>query len=167
MKINNFKVFLKENISDDEYSYLNDDLDGNKLDKDPYYDSTYDPYNDPYSSYSEDDGYEDDDYEDDDDIKSDDLQHLHYLLRQMFRNSGINNVDIGGTANQISINVQLSHRDRLRNIVKIIEVVNKIKKDILPQYDSDVEMWRTKHYIPLLMFTFYYNEGLEDDIVPF
>jgi hypothetical protein len=148
MKINKFNIFL-EAIRKDEYSYLNDDLDSNRWD-----DSTYDPYDDDYNV-------------DDNELESDDLQHLQYLLRQMFRNSGIDNVDVSGTARQISISIYLTYKERLRNIIKIIEVVNKIKKDILPQYDSEVDIWRTKDYKPLLTFTFNYDEGLDDDNAPF
>jgi 2-phospho-L-lactate transferase/gluconeogenesis factor (CofD/UPF0052 family) len=143
MKISSFINFLKEGIREDDYSYLNDELDMNTWGDNAYND------------------------DDDDEFESDDLQHLHYLLRQMFKNSGIDNVDVSGKHNLIIIGVHLDYKSNLREVIKVIEVVSKIKKDILPQYDSEVDMWRTKDYKPILTFTFNYDEGLDDDNVSF
>jgi hypothetical protein len=153
MKINKYNNFIKENIREDEYSYLNDDLDSR------WDDSTYDPY--------EDDGfYNDSDYDDNLD-QDDDMEHLLYLLRKMFHNSGIDNVDITNKKMDLTIYVELRTREKLRDIIKVFEVVNKLKRDILPQYDSEFDMWKTKKGSPLLTFNFYYDEGLDDDNVPF
>jgi len=140
MKVNNFKRFLNEAVRDDEYSYLNDDLDKGRWD-----DSTYDPY----------------DNEDEEDIDSDDLKHLQYLLRKMFTNSRIDNVDISGNANRIVISVYLNNKERLGNILRVVEVANKIRKDILPQYKSTVDIWMSKKWENILTFEFNYGD-IED-----
>lgn len=155
MKINKYNNFIKENIREDEYSYLNDDLDSNRWD-----DSTYDPYSDEGF-------YNDSDYDDDNLDQDDDMEHLLYLLRKMFHNSGIDNVDITNKKMDLTIYVELRTREKLRDIIKVFEVINKLKKDILPQYDSEFDMWKTKKGSPLLTFNFYYDEGLDDDNVPF
>jgi hypothetical protein len=153
MKINRYNNFIKENIRDDEYSYLNDELDYNRWD-----DSTHDPYSD--------EGFYND--SEDDDVDQDyNMEHLLYLLRKMFNNSGIDNVDITNKKMDLAIYVELRTREKLRDIIKVFEVINKLKKDILPQYDSEFDMWKTKKGSPLLTFNFYYNEGLGDDNVPF
>jgi hypothetical protein len=153
MKVNKYNSFIKENIREDEYSHLNDDLD--RCD-----DSTYDPYSD--------DGFYNDDSEYDDNLdQDDDMDHLLYLLRKMFHNSGIDNVEITNKKMDLTIYVELRSRERLKDVIKVFEVVNKLKRDILPQYDSEFDMWKTKKGSPLLTFNFYYDEGLDDDNVPF
>jgi hypothetical protein len=138
MKINKYNSFLKENIRDDEYSYLNDELDMNK------------DYDDDY------------DYVDSQD-KGEQMEHLLYLLRTMFTNSGIENIEIENDGLNVSIGVEVRPREKLRDIVKIFEVVNKLKRDILPQYESEFEMWETKEKNPLFLFNFYYDEKLSGE----
>jgi len=153
MKVNKYNSFIKENIREDEYSHLNDDLDR-------WDDSTYDPYSD--------DGFYNDDSDYDDNLdQDDDMDHLLYLLRKMFHNSGIDNVEITNKKMDLTIYVELRSRERLKDVIKVFEVVNKLKRDILPQYDSEFDMWKTKKGSPLLTFNFYYDEGLDDDNVPF
>jgi hypothetical protein len=157
MNIKDYKLFL-ENIREDEHSYLNDKL-NNRWD-----DSTYDPSNEEDDYY-----YDDVDYyrseEEEEDIDVDDMEHLLYLLRSMFKNSGID-VRVTNKKMNIFINVILTPRERLRKIISIFEVVNKLKKDILIQYDSEFEMWETKIGMPFFEFSFYY-EGDKDDRYPF
>ena len=75
--------FFEDNDDDDskhredEDAWMNDKLDKNKKDD---YDWGYD-YDDDSTSY-----------EDDVDDEDDDVENLNYLLRSMFRNSGIDNV---------------------------------------------------------------------------
>lgn len=149
MKLNNYTKFLKEAIRDDEYSYLNDDLPFNKMD-DRWDDSTY------MSEY---------DYKDEED--SEDMHDLINLFKQMFSNSNIDNVEIQGTSKEIIMYFNIHYRERLKDIVKIFDVLSKIKKDILPQFDSDIDLWRDRKGSPLLTITFDYNEGLDDDNAPF
>lgn len=151
MKINKYKGFIRENIREDEYSYLNDDLDSR------WDDSTYDPYDDGDYDYNQ--NYDDDD--------GDDMEHLLYLLRKMFNNSGIEDVEVVNKKMNLIVYIGLRTREKLTDIINIFEVVNKIRKDILPQYDSEFDMWKTKKGSPLLTFNFYYDEGLDDDNVPF
>lgn len=156
MKISNYIQFLKEDIRDDDYSYLNDDLaQFNKM-GDRWDDSTYSP-EDEY-------GYHDQ-YEDDED--SEGMYDLINLFKQMFYNSSIENVEIEGTPKEIVMYFTLHYKERLRDIVKIFDVLSKIKKDILPQFDSEIDLWRDKKGNPLLTVTFEYNEGLDDDNAPF
>lgn len=155
MKINKYNSFINENTRDDEYSYLNDKLDLNSR----WDDSTYDSY--------EDEGFYNDSEDEDDNYENEDMEHLLYLLRKMFNNSGIDNVEITNKKMDLTIYVELRSREKLRDIIKVFEVVNKLKKDILPQYDSEFDMWKTKKGSPLLTFNFYYDEGLDDDNVPF
>ena len=112
--------------------------------------------------------YSEDDYDEDEkDIEDDDMGNLLYLLRSMFRNSGIDEVYIENKKMDITISVQLRKRERLKDIIKVFEVANKLKRDILAQYDSEFEMWESKEGSPVLVFNFMYDEGLYDDESPF
>jgi hypothetical protein len=125
------------------------------------------------------DGYDDDDYEDegydklnsddddsDDNSNQDDMAHLEYLLREMFRNVGID-VTVTSDNGDIQIVVMLNQKERLRDVINIFSVANKLKKDILAQYDSEFDLWEDKKGLPMLTFSFYYGDGLGDSNTPF
>ena len=144
------------NYREDEDAWMNDKLD--KKNKDDW---DYD--------YDDDSTIQDWDYESNDD---DDVENLNYLLRSMFRNSGIENVIVETKKMDITITVTLNRRERLKEVIKVFEVANKLKKDILAQYDSEVEMYDSwdkldKMSKPTIVFTFLYDEGLYDDEAPF
>ena len=191
MKVKSFIKYLQESTRQDEFSHLNNDLSANKKnearwpdDEDGVYDfeddstNAYNDYDDWYddestrdnakrSSNPKFDDYEDDDYVDNDEDE-DDVQHLTYLLRQMFRNSGVDNVQITAKGNEdIVVEVNMAKKDTLRNVIKAFEVANKLKRDILAQYDSEFEMWESKSGGGILTFGFTLDEGLEDDTMPF
>jgi len=190
MKIKTFIKYL-ENIREDEFSHLNNNLSANKKnearwDDDDDYNYKYDDdstkdygdYDDWYDDESTRDNAkrfssnpkfdEDDDYDyDDEDDDNDDINHLTYLLRQMFRNSGVDNVQITSKRNEdIVIEVYMNTKETLRNIIKVFEVANKLKRDILAQYDAEFDIWTSKK-AGILSFGFTLNEGLDDDNLPF
>ena len=125
------------------------------------------------------DGYDDDDYEDegydklnsddddsDDNGNQDDMAHLEYLLREMFRNVGID-VTVTSDNGDIQIVAMLNQKERLRDVISIFSVANKLKKDILAQYDSEFDLWEDNKGLPMLTFDFYYGDGLGDSNAPF
>ena len=191
MKVKTFINYLKENIRDDEFSHLNDDLSANKKNEGRWSDDDYDYGDDSTKDYGDyDDWYDDDEgddkyysgkkssnpkFDDDDeeyDIydqdEDDDIEHLTYLLRQMFRNSGVDNVQITAKRNEdIVIEVYMDKKETLRNVIKVFEVANKLKRDILAQYDAEFDIWESKKGGGILSFGFTLDEGLEDDNMPF
>lgn len=112
----------------------------------------YDDEDDDYSRYDKE--YQGEDENDEDD----DMSHLCYLLRSMFNNSNID-VNVENSGLDLSITAQFARRESLSDIVKVFEIVKKIKKDILAQYSSSYEMWETKSGSPMITFEFM----LEDD----
>ncbi len=86
----------------------------------------------------------------------------------MFRNSGVDNVQITAKRNEdIVIEVNMNKKESLRNIIRVFEVANKLKRDILAQYDSEFDIWTSKSGGGILSFGFTLDEGLEDDNMPF
>jgi len=109
-----------------------------------------------YPFYDNDDEeYKDDDGEDDD--SDDDMSHLCYLLRSMFNN--IIDVNVESSGLDVSITAQFGRRESISDVVKVFEIIKKIKKDILAQYSSYYEMWETKSGLPMITFEF----TLDDD----
>jgi hypothetical protein len=115
-----------------------------------------DGYDDDAYDYSREDEYNGEDENDSE--YDDDMSHLCYLLRSMFNNSSID-VEVENKGLDLSIIAQFSRRESLSDIVKVFEIVKKIKKDVLAQYSSSFEIWETKQGIPVISFDFL----LEDD----
>ena len=120
----------------------------------------FDDIDDPF--YNDDD-YNDYDYDkeykgEDEDEYDDDMSHLCYLLRSMFNNVNID-VNVENSGLDLSITAQFARRESLNDVVKVFEIIKKIKKDILAQYSSSYEIWETKSGSPMITFEFM----LEDD----
>jgi hypothetical protein len=86
----------------------------------------------------------------------------------MFRNSGVDDVQITAKRNEdIVVEVYMNKKETLRNIIKVFEVANKLKRDILAQYDAEFDIWQSKSGGGILSFGFTLDEGLDDDNMPF
>lgn len=152
--IKKFSKFLEkkeDNYREDEHSHLNDPLHRHELDDEGM---RYLNSGETRSSFR--------DHELEDDVEGDDMDHLLYLLRTMFKNSGVE-VQIDNRGLDIMIYALMDRKERLKDIINVLEVANKLKKDILPQYDSELEMWETRKGQPMMVFNFLYGEGLGDD----
>jgi len=119
------------------------------------FDDIYEPFD-----YDDDDDYRyDKEYKgEDEDDSDDDMSHLCYLLRSMFNNINVD-VNVENSGLDLSITAQFARRESLSDIVKVFEIVKKIKKDVLAQYSSSYEIWETKTGTPMITFEFM----LEDD----
>lgn len=140
--IDRYRKFT-ENISDDDMNF--------DYDEDSYDDIDYGKHD--YNKY-------DIDY-DDEDI-NDDIEHLKSLLLTMFNNKGIENVKIVNNDLDLSIRCSLENRERLSDIVNLFDLINKLKTDILPQYDTEFDMWQN-YSGQTFEFGFYYNDGMNND----
>ena len=155
MKLKNYKELFEEyEDNDDDESYYNDD--------ESYYNEDDYLFGRPSHSKK---GTEEDD--DDEQIGDSDMDNLLYLLRTMFRNKGIKDVYVEHEELDITISVTMGRKEKIESIISVFDTAKRLKRDILPQYDSEFEMWETKDGKPLLVFNFYYGEGLEDDDAPF
>lgn len=120
-----------------------------------------DTFGRPYYPSKSIDSIDDPDEDDNGELPDDDMDHLKYLLRTLFKNSGIH-ADIESKNLDISIYIVLNKREKMKNILKSFDVAKKLKKDILPQYDSEFELWDTASHEPMLVFNFLY-EGKDGD----
>ena len=93
-----------------------------------------------------------------DDLEAD-MQNLSYLIRQLFKNTNIE-VDVDYDGLDIKLYIFLNRREKMKNLLKTFDVVFKLKKDILPQYHAEVELYESKAKNPVLCFGFdYVAEG--------
>jgi hypothetical protein len=182
--IQKYKRFTEERVDDDVWDGTdqdwNDDwigssrtpltsrfdMSGEIADDEDFYDNDYYGGNHNFNDYDNRDidknSLERDPDLTDDDVQDDDIEHLKYLLRGMFKNKGFHNVSITNDNLDINIRCNLSARERLSDLISLFDLVNKLKTDILPQYDSDYETWESQKG-QVMEFGFYYDEGLNDD----
>jgi len=122
---------------------------------------------DDIDGYDYEDDYDysrEDEYKGDDDDSDDDMSHLCYLLRSMFNNSNVD-VNVENSGLDLSITAQFARRESLSDIVKVFEIVRKIKKDVLAQYSSSYEIWETKTGTPMITFEFMLDDDDKDGVV--
>lgn len=100
------------------------------------------------------------------DYNSDDMENLLYLLRTYFKRSGVDAV-VKNKGLDLSIEVHLNRNEKLETVVKIFGIAKKVRKDMLAQYDSELDMWSYKTGQTTIDFNFYYDGGDGDDSAPF
>lgn len=112
-----------------------------------------------YSYYDNRDSFD----QDSDDFEGDeDMEHLKYLLKSMFNNKGFESVFITNNNLNITIRCILSYREKLSDVVSLFDIINKLKSDILPQYECEFNMWYNKQG-QTMEFDFLYND--DSDVV--
>jgi hypothetical protein len=119
------------------------------------FDGYDDDYDDDYSRDKEYKGEDENEYDDD-------MSHLCYLLRSMFGNSNID-VSVDNSGLDLSITAKFDKKEHLGDIIKLFEVVKKIKKDILAQYSSYYQIWEDKMGYPIITFDFNLDEDGDKD----
>ena len=83
---------------------------------------------------------------DEDENVDEGMEYILYLLRNTIKNKGIKNFEIDNFEEyNISITVTTNLRERLSELNSIFEVIANLKKDIIPQYESEFFM-----YIPFV-----------------
>ena len=152
MKLKKFnQLFEREGFDDIDNFYY--DYDADDDDDDEYY-SRYDKK----SKEKKD--------EDEDEYKyDDDMSHLCYLLRSMFNNSNID-INVENNGLDLSITAQFAKRESLTDIIKVFEIIKKIKKDVLSQYSTSYEIWQTKSGLSMITFEFMLEDDNKNDIDP-
>lgn len=148
-KINKFNRFV-ERIDDDSWSSIENDW--NNDDSTDYYDKDY---------YGHDIDNDSPDYDDD---KEDGMENIKYLLRKMFKNKGLEKYVINSRGFDIEITIIVNEKERLSDIVNMFDLLNKLKKDILPQYESEFDMWTNRKGDQVFEVIFLYDDdGITED----
>ena len=143
-KLTDFGKFM-ERVDDDTWSSLESDWSEDYMDE---YDKEY------YGHH----------HKNDDDYNTEDgMENVKYLLRTMFKNRGIENYSINSKKYDISITITMRSKERLSDVVMIFDILKKLKKDILPQYESEFDMWTNRKNEQIFEALFLYEDDYEDD----
>ena len=82
---------------------------------------------------------------DEDENVDEGMEYILYLVRNTIRNKGIKDFEVDNFEEyNISITVTTNLRERLSELNSIFEVIANLKKDIIPQYESEFFMYQNK-----------------------
>ena len=115
------------------------------------------------------DRWDDDDEDEDEDENTDDIDNLKYLLRKMITQAGIKNCEVTNTGMTLKVQIipttygMIDHFYKLDEVINIYEVMKKIDKDVLVDFDLECDIWETKKVEPLFIFNFYSSDEYDDD----
>ena len=117
------------------------------------------------------DGWDDDDYEEE--SNTDDIDNLKYLLRKMITQAGIKNCEVTNTGMTLKVQItpttygMIDYFYKLDEVINIYELIKKIDKDVLVDFDLECDIWETKKLEPLFIFNFYSSDDYDDEGLPF
>ena len=92
-----------------------------------------------------------------------DVDELCFWVRKMFSTHKIESKVESEDYNLHSY-IFLNKREKIGSLLKIFNVVSKIKNELLTEYSAEVELYENKKGLPILKFDFYWSDGEEDDI---
>ena len=119
------------------------------------------------------DGWDDDDYDDEEESNTDDIDNLKYLLRKMITQAGIKNCEVTNTGMTLKVQItpttygMIDYFYKLDEVINIYELIKKIDKDVLVDFDLECDIWETKKLEPLFIFNFYSSDEYDDEGLPF
>ena len=90
-----------------------------------------------------------------------DMKSLTSLISDLFKNTSIS-AEVIYDGLDIDIYVFLHRREKMKEMLKVFDAVIRLKRDILPQYQSTVELYESKENWPILQFRFEY----ESEVAP-
>ena len=86
----------------------------------------------------------------------DEFNYVSSTIRKMARSQGFMNTNIYLDKEELMImEVSLRPTETFENVIKLMEFVEKIQKDILVGFKCDMDLWETKKGLPLFTFEFY------------
>ena len=119
------------------------------------------------------DGWDDEDYDDEEESNTDDIDNLKYLLRKMITQAGIKNCEVTNTGMTMKVQItpttygMIDYFYKLDEVINIYELIKKIDKDVLVDFDLECDIWETKKLEPLFIFNFYSSDEYDDEGLPF
>lgn len=95
--------------------------------------------------------------EESEDFDEEAMNDLLDLLQQLIERNGINDFYIFNDGMHIHIQVIFEDMTSLDYISKAVDVISKIEKETLTQYESEIEMWKSKEGEPVMEVSFFYE----------
>lgn len=94
-----------------------------------------------------------DETEDDTSKDTSEMDEVCYQIRKLFKIRGVD-VQVNHEEFDIMVYVFLSKREKISSLLKSFDVVKKLQKDIIPDYDCEAELYENKKGFPILAFSF-------------
>ncbi len=138
-KINTYNSFRKVSESWEDDEEINDD----EYDYGDYGDESESPEGEESSDFDS------------------EMVYLCNTIKSLYDNVDLS-VDIDYDGLNITVFTFLEKKEKLRNITKSFEMATKLKKDILPQYDSEFELYENEEGYPILCFEFTFSDMSEE-----
>jgi hypothetical protein len=90
------------------------------------------------------------------------IDELGFWVRKMFKN---NQIDAKVESEDLNLHTYLflERKEKISKLLKIFDIVAKVKNDLLTQYDVEVELYENKKGFPILKFDFYWSDEEDDD----
>lgn len=104
------------------------------------------------------------------------MDELLELLKQLLERSGVEDFYIFNDRMHIHFQIIFKDEEKIDYISQVLSSVEKIERETLTQYESEIEMWKSKENEPVLEVSFYYEPNKkekkkyyydEDDFGPF
>ena len=87
---------------------------------------------------------------------NDEFEYISSTIRKMAKSQGFPRIVIYLDEEQICImEVVMSKTEKFSRVIRLMELVEKIQKDILVGYKCEMDLWKTKSNDPLFTFEFY------------
>lgn len=104
----------------------------------------------------------------------DEFNYVSSTIRKMARSQGFNDINIYLDKDELFImEVVLKPIETFENVIKLMEFIEKVQKDILIGFKCDMDVWETKKKAPIFTFEFYQSSSTStptydyDDGFPF
>ncbi len=93
------------------------------------------------------------------------MDYLCQTIESLFDNSNIN-CNVTNQDLDLTVFVFPEKKETLKNLTKIFDIANKLRRDILPQYSSEFEIYKQKDGYTVITFQFTYEEEGTSSKVP-
>jgi hypothetical protein len=103
----------------------------------------------------------------------DEFNYVSSTIRQMAKSQGFNNINIYLDKDELFImEIVIKQKETFGSVIKLLDFIAKIQKDILVGYKCDMDLWETKKKEPIFTFEFYQSSSSTptyayDDNFPF
>ena len=119
---------------------------------------------DDEDEYPNDDFYNKEEQEEEVDFDGE-MDYLCQTIESLFDNSNIN-CNVTNQDLDLTVFVFPEKKETLKNLTKIFDIANKLRRDILPQYSSEFEIYKQKDGYTVITFQFTYEEEGTSSKVP-
>ena len=107
-------------------------------------------------------GYQEEEYNEEDERGEGEMGELAYWIRQMFKSNNIESTVENDNYDLVSY-ILLQKRERISKILKVFEVISKIKTDLLTHYGVEFELYENKEGYPIFKFAFTWDSEIPED----